>query len=237
MAAGRAPVAVDGVVDVGDGVIGALAVDVGLGRQVPHPPADAAPDAGLDQAVHHLVGEADGARLEERGRTRLEHLHRRELGRQALLLGGVHRAERAQPHEHVLLEGGVVGHVAPGEGLARDVDVGVDQAGRHHEAVAYSIAPAPQPAAAEQAPPGDPSYLIVERDDDGTWIASDVAAAAIGSGATLPEALAMWSEVAEGALRDLRDVHHSEGPPHLTARLEDALSWLEEALDGGVQDE
>lgn len=101
----------------------------------------------------------------------------------------------------------------------------------------HSIAPAPQPAAAEQAPPGDPSYLIVERDDDGTWIASDVAAAAIGTGATLPEALAMWSEVAEGALRDLRDVHHSEGPPHLTARMEDALSWLEEALDGGVQDE
>ena len=100
-----------------------------------------------------------------------------------------------------------------------------------------SIAPPPQPGAAEQLPPSDPSYLIVDRDDDGTWIASDVAAAAIGTGATLPEALAMWSEVAEGALRDLRDVHNSEGPPHLTARMGGALSWLEEALDGGVQDQ
>ena len=98
-----------------------------------------------------------------------------------------------------------------------------------------SIAPAPQPATAQQAPPGDPSFLIVERDEDGTWIASDIATAAVGTGATLPEALAMWSEVAEGALRDLREVHNSEGPPHLTARMKDVLSWLEEALDGGVQ--
>ena len=99
-----------------------------------------------------------------------------------------------------------------------------------------SMAPAPQAATEGQVPPGDPPYLTVERDDDGTWIASDVAAAAIGTGATLPEALAMWSEVAEGALRDLRDVNNSEGPPHLTARMKGVLSWLEEALNGGVQD-
>ena len=107
--AGRAPVHVDGVVDVGDGGVGVLAVDVGLGGQVPHPLADAAPDAGLDEAVHHLVGEADGARLQEGGGARLEHLHRGQLGREALLLWRVHRVERAQPHEHVLLEGSVVG--------------------------------------------------------------------------------------------------------------------------------
>ena len=47
----------------------------------------------------------------------------------------------------------------------------------------------------------------------------------------------MWLEVAEGALRVLRDENSSEGPPYLTARMKSVLSWLEEAHDGGVQDE
>ena len=100
-----------------------------------------------------------------------------------------------------------------------------------------SATSAPQPPTWGDASPGDQYHLVVERDDDGTWIAADIAAAAIGIGATLPEALAMWSEVAEGALRDFRDENNSEGPPHLTARMKSALSWLEEVLDGGVQDE
>ncbi len=99
-----------------------------------------------------------------------------------------------------------------------------------------SIAKAPSPPTWGERSPGDQYHLVVERDDDGTWIAADIATAAIGIGATLPEALAMWSEVAEGALRDLREAHNSEGPPHLTARMKGVLSWLEEAFDGGVQD-
>ena len=98
-----------------------------------------------------------------------------------------------------------------------------------------SIAPTPQPGAAEQEPTDDPTCLTVVRDDE-TWIAADAVAAAIGVGASLPEALAMWSEVAEGALRDLRDVNSSEGPPYLTDHMKEVLSWLEEALNGGVQD-
>ena len=99
-----------------------------------------------------------------------------------------------------------------------------------------STAPVSSPPTWGEASPGDRYHLVVERDDDGTWIAADIAAAAIGIGATLPEALTMWSEVAEGALRDLRDENSSEGPPYLTARMKSALSWLEEAFDGGVQD-
>lgn len=100
-----------------------------------------------------------------------------------------------------------------------------------------SMATAPSPPTWGEASPGDQYHLVVEREDDGTWIAADIAAAAIGIGATLPEALTMWLEVAEGALRELRDENNSEGPPHLTARMKGVLSWLEEALDGGVQDE
>ena len=95
----------------------------------------------------------------------------------------------------------------------------------------------PSPPTWGEASPGDQYHLLVERDDDGTWIAADIAAAAIGIGATLPKALAMWTELAEGALRDYRDENSSEGPPYLTARVKGVLSWLEEALDGGVQNE
>ena len=98
-----------------------------------------------------------------------------------------------------------------------------------------SIASAPAPLTWGEASPGDQYHLVVQRDDDGTWIASDIAAAAIGIGATLPEALTMWLEVAEGALRVYRDENSSEGPPYLTAHVKSVLSWLEEALDGGVQ--
>ena len=100
-----------------------------------------------------------------------------------------------------------------------------------------SKASAPSPPTWGETSPGDQYHLVVERDDDGTWIAADIAAAAIGIGATLPEALAMWSEVAEGALRDLRDENSSEGPPHLTDHMKGVLSWLEEVLNGGVQNE
>ena len=99
-----------------------------------------------------------------------------------------------------------------------------------------SIASATSPPTWGEASPGDQYHLVAQRDEDGTWIASDIAAAAIGIGATLPEALTMWLEVAEGALRDYRDENSSEGPPHLTARMKGVLSWLEEAFDGGVQD-
>ena len=117
-----------------------LPVDGGLGRQVPHPPADPGADADLDQTVDHLVEEADRARFEEARRTRLEHLDRGELRRQPFLGGGVDRVERAQPHEHVLVERGVVGDVAAGQRLAGDVDVGVDHARGHDEAVAADTA-------------------------------------------------------------------------------------------------
>lgn len=99
-----------------------------------------------------------------------------------------------------------------------------------------STATAPQPPTWGEASLGDQYQLVAQRDDDGKWIVSDIAAAAIGIGATLPKALAMWLEVAEGALRDLRDAHDSEGPPYLAAHMEGVLSWLEEALNGGVQD-
>ena len=99
-----------------------------------------------------------------------------------------------------------------------------------------SEASAPSPPTWGEASPGDQYHLVAQRDDDGTWIASDIAAAAIGIGATLPEALTMWLEVAEGALRDYRDENNSEGPPYLTAHMKGVLSWLEEALDGGVRD-
>ena len=50
------------------------------------------------------------------------------------------RVQRAQPHEHVLLERRVVGDVAAGQRLAGDVDVGVDHPGRDDEALAAAIA-------------------------------------------------------------------------------------------------
>ena len=119
-----------------DRLVGVLLVDVGFGRQVPDPVADATADADLDQPVDDLVEEADRAGLEERGRARLEHLDGCQLGRQPLLLGGVDRVQRAQPHEHVLLERRVVGDVPAGERLTGDVDVGVHHAGRDHEPIA-----------------------------------------------------------------------------------------------------
>ena len=97
--------------------------------------ADPGPDADLDQPVDHLVEEADGARLEERRRARAQHLDRRELPGDPLLLGVEHRVQRAQPLEHVLDERRVVGDVPPRQRFAGDVDVGVDQPGRDDEPV------------------------------------------------------------------------------------------------------
>ena len=119
--------------EVADRLVGGLAVDVGFGRQVPHPAPDAAADADLDEPVDHLVEEADRARLEERRRARLEHLDRGQLRRQPLLGRRVDGVQPAQPDEHVLLERRVVGDVAAGERLAGDVDVRVDQPGRDDE--------------------------------------------------------------------------------------------------------
>lgn len=99
-----------------------------------------------------------------------------------------------------------------------------------------SMATVPSPPTWGEETPGDQYHLVAQRDEDGTWIASDIAAAAIGIGTTLPEALRMWLEVAEGALRDYRDEDSSEGPPYLTAHMKGVLSWLEEALDGGDRD-
>ena len=100
-----------------------------------------------------------------------------------------------------------------------------------------STASTPTPPTWGEASPGDQCQFVVERDEDGTWIAADIAAAAIGIGATLPQALTMWLEAAEGALRVYRAENSSEGPPYLAAHMKSVLSWLEEALDGGVRDE
>ncbi len=121
---------------VGDRLVGRLPVDVGLGRQIPHPASDSAADPDLDQAVDHLVEEADRARLEKAGRARFQHLDRCELRRQSFLGGRVDRVEPAQPDEHVLLERRVVGDVAAGQGFAGDVDVAVHHSRRDDEVIA-----------------------------------------------------------------------------------------------------
>ena len=100
-----------------------------------------------------------------------------------------------------------------------------------------STASTPSPPTWGEVPRGDECQLVVQRGDDGIWVAGDIAAAAIGFGTTLPEALTMWIAMAEGALRDYRAENSSEGPPYLAAHMKGVLSWLEEALDGGVQDQ
>ena len=125
--------------EMGDRLVRGLAVDAGLRRKVPDPAAQAAADPDLHQTVDDVVEKADRPRFQERRGARLEHLHRGELRGQAFLGRGVHGVQRAQPHEHVLLEGRVVRDVAPGERLAGDVDVRVDEPGRDHEAIAADL--------------------------------------------------------------------------------------------------
>ena len=46
---------------VGDGFVGVLTIDIWLGRQVPDPAAHPPSDACLIQTFHHIVHEPDGA--------------------------------------------------------------------------------------------------------------------------------------------------------------------------------
>ena len=70
-----------------------------------------------------------------RPRWNVQHLDRRQLSREALFRRGVHRIQRAQPHEYVLFERRVVRNVPAGQRFASDVDVSVDHPGRHDESI------------------------------------------------------------------------------------------------------
>ena len=78
-APGHRAVALQDGLQVGDGLVGVLAVDVGFGGNIPHPAPHTAPDADLDQPVHHVVEETDRAGLQKARGARAQHLGGRQL--------------------------------------------------------------------------------------------------------------------------------------------------------------
>ena len=67
---------------VGDGLVGVLFVDIRFGWQVPHPLTNPSSDPDFLESVDDLVKETDGAGFEEGGGARLQHFGCRQLRRQ-----------------------------------------------------------------------------------------------------------------------------------------------------------
>ena len=145
--------------------------------------ADPAADSRCGQRLHHRVQVAHGAGLDEAGRAVADHGQHRALGGDRFVLGRLGAEDRDHP-AHELVRPAVLRRAA-GEAacqrVARDVDVRVDEAGRHDETTPiqgapgahrarqrFSLADGDDPVSADrQSAVGDDLPAAVEGEDRG----------------------------------------------------------------------